>query len=306
MAIPYNTPGVISNYVAPTKAEVAKANAVAAQIRSDLAAKKEATAATTGALPAAAPVTTAATTGGLPAVEVGVQLPKNLMGGVGAATVSGVTAAPAAGGLTVAPTTSFVGPAAPAGLDKPAPTIAPLTYSPTPITAAQQQTVTAAETAGPAAPVGLGQPAPTVSPISISPTPTGAPLAAADKLSTLYSDVLGRADAKLTDPEGFQYWLNTIGADNAITPEEEEIWKKAAAPELAQKATADFSASEPGQEAKTFYEANKSNPALIYQYALGRGLTQEQLASVTGMTNDQVKAYFDPILSPNTADQRVD
>ena len=35
-------PGVISNYVAPTKAEVAKANAVAAKIRSDLAAKKAA------------------------------------------------------------------------------------------------------------------------------------------------------------------------------------------------------------------------------------------------------------------------
>jgi hypothetical protein len=37
-----NIPGVISNYVAPTKAEVAKANAVAAKIRSDLAAKKAA------------------------------------------------------------------------------------------------------------------------------------------------------------------------------------------------------------------------------------------------------------------------
>ena len=47
-------------------------------------------------------------------------------------------------------------------------------------------------------------------------------------ISKMYQDVLGRAP----DAEGMRYWMDTIGADRAISPEEKAAWMNAAQPEV--------------------------------------------------------------------------
>jgi hypothetical protein len=57
---------------------------------------------------------------------------------------------------------------------------------------------------------------------------------ARQQLVDLYEEKLGR----LPDQEGFNYWLNTVGADNRVTADEIEKFMQAAQPELATKTMA--------------------------------------------------------------------
>jgi len=102
----------------------------------------------------------------------------------------------------------------------------------------------------------------------------------------------------LTDPEGFQYWLNTIGADNAITPEEEEIWKKAAAPELEKKTIGQYTGAVPAKDVKSYFEENKDNPGLVAAYATRNNIPLEQMALATGKSVDELSKFYDTFYTP--------
>ena len=65
---------------------------------------------------------------------------------------------------------------------------------------------------------------------------------ARQQLVDLYEEKLGR----LPDQEGFNYWLNTVGADNRVTADEIEKFMQAAQPELATKTMASGGLSDLG------------------------------------------------------------
>jgi hypothetical protein len=80
-------------------------------------------------------------------------------------------------------------------------------------------------------------------------------------ISKMYQDVLGRAP----DAEGMKYWMNTIGADRSISPEEKTQWMVEAAKENPSVSVADvgYEPSESYDEYMARINADKEKQRLL-------------------------------------------